>query len=93
MITETAKIKLANNLDYALSLQFIDKLEKNNKINSEEKLCLKEAIEDNIGKLQHGDIPKHLKKEIKSIQIEDSREEKYDKEFKTNYMREGRYNN
>ena len=38
MVTEVRKIDLVNTLEYALSLQFVDRLEKNGMINSSKKL-------------------------------------------------------
>ena len=99
MITETDKTDLATNLRYALSVQFVDRLEKSSKINAGEKLRLKDVIEDNDGEPRVGDIPGYLKKELRKIKVEDNREEVFarDKEYKTNYVRNGdnrsRYNN
>ena len=46
MVTETKSLRLAERLDYALSLQFIDRLETGGKINSGEKIRLKDLLED-----------------------------------------------
>ena len=37
MMTEVEKIELAQNVNYALTLQFVDKLERDGKINKEER--------------------------------------------------------
>ena len=42
LITETDKLKLAQNLKYALSLMFIERLERDRKINANEKLRLRD---------------------------------------------------
>ena len=39
------KIDLAANLDYAMMLQFMDRLENNGKISSDERMRLKDEIE------------------------------------------------
>ena len=39
MIVEMKKINLVNNLDYAMGLQFLERLEKSSKVNSVEKKC------------------------------------------------------
>ena len=42
---ETKRVDLVNYLEYALSLQFLDRMEKNRKTNIEEKHTLKDQIE------------------------------------------------
>ena len=56
MMTEVNKEKLAENLKYALLSQFVDRLEKESKINAREKLRLKDVMEDNDGKPRVGNI-------------------------------------
>ena len=41
MILEMKKIKLAENLDYAMGLQFLERLEKSGKVNAVEKKYIK----------------------------------------------------
>merc|ERR1712101_99371 len=48
MMTETKKIDLAAKLDFALTLQFIDRLEKEGKISSEERHRLLAEMDPNI---------------------------------------------
>ena len=50
MMAEVKKIDLAANLDYAMTLQFMDRLEKNRKISSDERMRLKNEIETKEGK-------------------------------------------
>ena len=50
MMVEVKKIDLANNLDYAMTLQFMDRLEKNGKISGDERMRLKDEIETKEGK-------------------------------------------
>ena len=54
MVTETEKLKLAERMRYALSLQFIERLEKEGKINIGEKLRLGNVIGDLISNDQVG---------------------------------------
>ena len=75
IITEAEKVDLAKNLNYALSIQFVDRLEKGNKIDSGEKLRLKDVIENSNGKPKLGNTPQFLKKELKRMKVENGREE------------------
>ena len=42
MIVEMKKINLANNLDYAIGLQFLERLEKSRKVNAMENKMLRD---------------------------------------------------
>ena len=46
MIMEMKKIKLAENLDYAMGLQFLERLEKSGRVSAVEKKILKDILED-----------------------------------------------
>merc|ERR1712030_54609 len=46
MLIEVTNLKLAERLEYAVSAQFVDRLEENGKINATEKLRLKDILED-----------------------------------------------
>ena len=46
MVTETETLRIAERLKYALSSQFIDRLEDGGKINSGERIRLKDILED-----------------------------------------------
>ena len=46
IIREMKKIKLAENLNYAMGLQFLERLQKSNKINALEKKILRDILED-----------------------------------------------
>ena len=50
LMAEVKKIDLTANLDYAMTLQFMDRLEKNGKISSDERMRLKDEIETKEGK-------------------------------------------
>ena len=97
MITKTERLRLAENLKYALSLQFLERLETNGKINAGEKLRLKDVIEDANGEPKVGDHVQMLKRELRRIKVVENRDEPFSKENKTFYMRNdenrSRYNN
>ena len=84
------KLNLTTNINYALCIQFIDRLKKNNKINSGEKLRLKDTIENENGEPKDGNIHLNLKRELKCMKIENGREEIFgnsnEKEYVTNYV-------
>ena len=84
-------------MKYALSLQFADRLEDGGKINSNEKLRLKDILEDVEGNPKDGDTMEAMKKELKRLKIAENREEPFAKETKMYYTRteesRSRYNN
>ena len=45
MMVEVRKLDLAANLNFAMTLQFMERLEKNGKISSDERMRLKDGIE------------------------------------------------
>ena len=49
MVTETDRIKLAENLKYAMGLPFLERLDNSSKINAVEKMRLRDVFEDVIG--------------------------------------------
>ena len=49
MISEMKRIRLAENLDYAMGLQFLERLEKRRKVNTVEKKLLRYILEDADG--------------------------------------------
>ena len=100
MVTGVRRVDLVNNLEYALSLQFVDRLEKSGKINSNEKLRLKDVIETGDGEPRAGDVREKLEEELRKIKVVDNREEVFgvrNKEYSANYVRyyvkRSRYNN
>ena len=68
MMVESKKIDLAQNLEYAILLQFIDILEKSGKISSEERYRLK----DGNPKVEDGE--ERIRKELKRMKVVISRE-------------------
>ena len=87
MVTETETLKLAERLKYALSLQFIERLEDSGKINSGERIRLKDLLEDVDGNPKAGDTMEDMKKELKRLKVAENREEPFMKETKTYYTR------
>ena len=55
VIVEIKKIRLANNLDYAMGLQFLEWLEKSGKVNAVEKKILRDILEDADGNPKQGE--------------------------------------
>ena len=54
IIVKTKKLDLTQNIDFAMKLQFIERMEKSGKISSEERYRLKNVIEikDGVQKLE-----------------------------------------
>ena len=79
MMTESKKIDLAANLDYAMMLQFMDRLEKNGKISSDERMRLKDEIETKEGKPKVIDSAERVQRELKRMKVVNNRENIFDK--------------
>ena len=69
MLIEVETLNLAGRLKYALSSQFVDRLEESGKINPTEKLRLKDILEDTDGNPKAGDTTETIKKELKRLKI------------------------
>ena len=88
MLIEVKNLDLAGRLEYALSAQFVDRLEESGKINSTEKLRLKDILEDADGNPKAGNTTENMKKELKRLKIAENREEPFaNKETSTYYTR------
>ena len=88
MLIEIKTLDLARRLEYAVSAQFVDRLEENGKINTMEKLRLKDILEDPEGNPRDGDTTEVMKRELKRLKIIDHREEPFaNKDTLTNYVR------
>ena len=79
MIVEMKKINLANNLDYAMGLQFLERLQKSGKVNAVEKKMLRDILEDEDGKPKEGDTLELMKKELKRMKVAENRDEPFQK--------------
>ena len=97
MVTETETVRLAERLRYALSSQFIERLEEGGKINSGERIRLKDILEDVDGNPKAGNTMETMKKELKKLKVAENHEEPFAKETKTFYAKteenRRRYNN
>ena len=91
MIVEMKKINLANNLDYAMGLQFLERLEKSGKVNTVEKKMLRDILEDADGNPKEGETLELMKKELKRMKVAENREEPFKKDIVTNYVDEDTY--
>ena len=65
MLIEITNLNLEGRLQYAVSAQFVERLEENGKINATEKLRLKDILEDPDGKPKPGDTTELMKRELK----------------------------
>ena len=79
MVTEVESVRLADRLRYALSSQFIERLEAGGKINSGEKLRLKDILEDVDGNPKVGNTMEEMKKELKKLKVAANCEEPFPK--------------
>merc|ERR1712030_48163 len=97
MLIEMTNLRLADRLQYAVSAQFVDRLEENGKINATEKLRLKDILEDQDGKPRPGDTTEQMKRELKRLKIVNHRDEPFtNRDTTTHYMRDddrSQYNN
>ena len=76
MLLEVQNLNMmTNRFKYALSSQFVDRLEAGGKINSTESLRLKDLLEDPEGKPKPGDTTEDMKRELKRLKIVENREE------------------
>ena len=88
MILEIKKIKLAENLDYAMGLQFLERLEKSGKVNAVEKNILRDILEDVDGNPKEGEMLELMKKELRKMKVAENREEPFKKKESTTYYQE-----
>ena len=90
-------IRLAENLDYAMGLQSLERLEKSWKVNTVERKMLRDILEDADGKPKEGDILNLLKKELKRIKEAENRDQvetvvRQEEEPKVRHQRDIRVN-
>merc|ERR1712237_61579 len=78
MMVEVQNLNLMTaRLRYALSSQFVDRLEAGGKINSTERMRLKDLLEDTDGKPKPGETTEDMKRELKRLKIVENREEPF----------------
>ena len=88
MIIQMKKIKLAENLDYAMGLQFLERLEKSGKVNAVEKKILRDILEDVDGNPKEGEMLELMKKELRKMKVAENREEPFKKKESMTYYQE-----
>merc|ERR1712120_33444 len=86
MMTEANKVDLAANLEYALTLQFMDRLEKEGKISSDERMRLKDEIETKEGKSKVRNSAERVQKELRKMKLINNREKVFDKTIEAHYV-------
>merc|ERR1712115_92879 len=89
MVTEIEKIKFAENLRYAVSLQFLERLENCSKINAVEHMRLSDVIEDVKGNPKAGETLEMMKKELRMMKVVENRDEPFKKESEAYFGRVG----
>ena len=83
MVTKVDRIGLVNNFRYAMSLQFLERLEKCGDINAVERMKLKDVIEDVDGNPKEGNTFEMMKKVLKKMKVDENHEEPFIKENNT----------
>lgn len=79
---------MAENLRYALSLQFLERLENLGKINAVEQMRLRDVIEDVNGNPKAGYTLELMKNELRKITVVKNREEPFKKENRAYFVRD-----
>ena len=74
MMAEVKKLDLVNNLNFAMTLQFMERLEKSGKISYNKNMRLKDEIETKGGKPKVADPVERVQKELKRMKIVNNRE-------------------
>ena len=87
MMMEVKNLRLVERLEYALSAQFVERLEEGGKINSNKKLRLKDILETRDGNPKEGETMEEMKKELKRLKVIKNREEPFTKETRAFYTR------
>merc|ERR1711984_50907 len=87
-----AKLEMSTTrMEYALSAQFVERLAESGKINSTEKLRLKDILEESDGRPKRGNTAELMKRELKRLKVAENREEPFapfsNKDTITNYVR------
>ena len=86
MMAEVKKMDLAANLNFALTLQFMERLEKSGKLSSDEKMRLKDEIETKEGKPKYIDSDERVQKELRRMKIVNDRENIWDVKLTDTYF-------
>merc|ERR1712055_789753 len=91
MILEMASLEMSTpRMEYAVSAQFVERLEESGKINATEKLRLKDILEEPDGQPRRGDTRELMIRELKRLKVADNRDEPFaphsTRETPTNYV-------
>merc|ERR1712090_113283 len=89
MILEMSSLDMSTpRMEYAVTAQFVDRLEESGKINATEKLRLKDILEEPDGKPKRGDTTELMKRELKRLRVAENREEPFsNRDTITNYVK------
>ena len=77
MLREVDRIGFINHFRYALTLQFLERLEKCGYINAVERMNLKDVIEDVDGKPEERNTFEMMKKVLKNMKVDENHEEPF----------------
>merc|ERR1712105_199070 len=92
MLLEMSSLEMTTpRMEYAISAQFVDRLAASGKIDSTEKLRLKDILEESDGRPKRGNTTELMKRELKRLKVAENREEPFapfsNKDTITNYVR------
>ena len=92
MLLEMSSLEMSTpRMEYAVSAQFVERLAESGKINSTEKLRLKDILEESDGRPKRGNTAELMKRELKRLKVAENREEPFapfsNKDTITNYVR------
>ena len=92
-MTEVKKFNLVQNLNYVLMLQFVDRFERDGKIDKDKKHRWKDENETKEGKPKGGNVAENMRKELMRLRVLENREDMWQSTTHSiNYMhRESRY--
>merc|ERR1712030_294504 len=78
MLLEMSSLEMITpRMEYAVSAQFVDRLAESGKIDSTEKLRLKDILEESDGTPRRGDTTELMKRELKRLKVAENREEPF----------------
>ena len=77
MVMDIRSLGLVEQLEYAVSAQFVERLEEGGKVNSGERIRLKDILETREGKPRDGNTMEEMKKELKRLKVIENTEEPF----------------
>merc|ERR1712090_9699 len=92
MLLEMTSLEMiTTRMEYAVSAQFVDRLAESGKIDSTEKLRLKDILEESDGRPKRGDTAELMKRELRRLKVAENREEPFapfsNRDTITNFVR------